>query len=53
MRGWPLATCAAFSLALNFKQMCLYLAPAFFCYMLAGCFRAGVRGLIIAFVDGF
>jgi hypothetical protein len=27
------------SLALNFKQMSLYLAPAFFCYLLAGCLR--------------
>lgn len=35
----PLAACVAFSLALNFKQMCLYLAPAFFCYLLAGCLR--------------
>ena len=38
--GPPLACCVAFSLALNFKQMCLYLAPAFFCYLLAGCLRA-------------
>ena len=35
----PLLCCAAFSLALNFKQMCLYLAPAFFCHLLAGCIR--------------
>ena len=39
MRGRPLACCVAFSLALQFKQMCLYLAPAFFCYLLAGCLR--------------
>jgi len=37
--GRPLASAAAFSLALNFKQMSLYLAPAFFCYLLAGCLR--------------
>lgn len=37
--GRPLACCVAFSLALNFKQMSLYLAPAFFCYLLAGCFH--------------
>ena len=39
--GRPLASCVAFSLALNFKQMTLYLAPAFFCYLLAGCLRHG------------
>ena len=44
MAGRPLATCAAFSLALNFKQMSLYLAPAFFCYLLAGCVRPAARG---------
>ena len=38
--GRPLLCCVAFSLALNFKQMCLYLAPAFFCYLLAGCLKA-------------
>ena len=40
MMGWPLACSVAFSLALNFKQMSLYLAPAFFCYLLSGCLRA-------------
>ena len=44
MAGRPLATCIAFSLALNFKQMSLYLAPAFFCYLLAGCVRSVARG---------
>ena len=39
MGGRPLISAAAFSLALNFKQMSLYLAPAFFCYLLAGCLR--------------
>ena len=39
LTGRPLAASAAFSLALNFKQMSLYLAPAFFCYLLAGCLR--------------
>ena len=37
----PLLCSACFSLALNFKQMSLYLAPAFFCYLLAGCHRRG------------
>ena len=41
MVGWPLACSVAFCLALNFKQMSLYLAPAFFCYLLSGCLRAG------------
>ena len=36
----PHACTAAFCLALNFKQMSLYLAPAFFCYLLAGCLKA-------------
>jgi hypothetical protein len=39
MGGRPHASAIAFSLALNFKQMSLYLAPAFFCYLLAGCLR--------------
>mmetsp|Transcript_16108 Transcript_16108/g.36767 ORF Transcript_16108/g.36767 Transcript_16108/m.36767 type:complete len:334 (+) Transcript_16108:1-1002(+) len=38
--GWPVAASVAFSLALNFKQMSLYLAPGLFCYLLAGCLRA-------------
>lgn len=37
LTGRPLCGSIAFSLALNFKQMSLYLAPAFFCYLLAGC----------------
>jgi alpha-1,3-glucosyltransferase len=49
MAGRPLACCAAFSLALNFKQMSLYLAPAFFCYLLAGCLGAATaRGRVAA-----
>ncbi len=28
-----------FCLALNYKQMSLYYAPAFFCYLLAKCYR--------------
>ncbi len=28
-----------FCLALNCKQMSLYYAPAFFCYLLAKCYR--------------
>ena len=39
LSGYPLASSVAFSLALNFKQMSLYLAPAFFTYLLAGCLR--------------
>ena len=31
------------ALALNFKQMSLYLAPAIFCYLLAGCLRAATK----------
>ena len=44
LRDRPLA-CAAFcfTLALNFKQMSLYLAPAIFCYLLAGCLRAATK----------
>ena len=44
--GRPLASSAAFSLALNFKQMSLYLAPAFFCYLLSGCMRRGESSLM-------
>lgn len=40
LSGRPLACCVCFSLALNFKQMTLYLAPAFFCYLLAGCLHS-------------
>lgn len=42
--GWPLARCllpaaVLFCLSLNFKQMSLYYAPAFFCHMLGLCLR--------------
>jgi alpha-1,3-glucosyltransferase len=40
---WPVACCVAFSLSLNFKQMGLYLAPAVFCYLMAGVVRRPTR----------
>ena len=43
LRGRPLACAFCFTLALNFKQMSLYLAPAIFCYLLAGCLRAATK----------
>lgn len=46
MNGQPLRCSACFSLALNFKQMTLYLAPAVFCYLLAGCLRRGSTRLL-------
>ena len=45
LSGRPLACCVAFSLSLNFKQMGLYLAPAVFCYLLAGVLRTRGVGL--------
>jgi len=44
--GWDIAGAAAFVLALNYKQMELYHAMPFFCYLLGSCFTsAGWKSL--------
>ncbi|MED6282876.1 Glucosyltransferase-like protein [Characodon lateralis] len=47
--GWDTLGSMAFSLALNYKQMELYHALPFFCYLLGKCVKAGLvgRGLIL------
>uniref|UniRef100_A0A3P9IZZ7 Alpha-1,3-glucosyltransferase n=1 Tax=Oryzias latipes TaxID=8090 RepID=A0A3P9IZZ7_ORYLA len=42
--GWDALGSIAFSLALNYKQMELYHALPFFCYLLGKCFKAGLMG---------
>ncbi|CAG5863431.1 unnamed protein product [Menidia menidia] len=46
--GWDALGSIAFSLALNYKQMELYHALPFFCYLLGKCIRVGLvgRGLL-------
>uniref|UniRef100_A0A8C7ZSB4 Alpha-1,3-glucosyltransferase n=1 Tax=Oryzias sinensis TaxID=183150 RepID=A0A8C7ZSB4_9TELE len=46
--GWDALGSIAFSLALNYKQMELYHALPFFCYLLGKCFKAGLMGHGIA-----
>ncbi|XP_027884523.1 dolichyl pyrophosphate Man9GlcNAc2 alpha-1,3-glucosyltransferase [Xiphophorus couchianus] len=47
--GWNSLGSLAFSLALNYKQMELYHALPFFCYLLGKCIKAGLigRGFIL------
>ncbi|KAM4738698.1 dolichyl pyrophosphate Man9GlcNAc2 alpha-1,3-glucosyltransferase [Anableps anableps] len=42
--GWNVLGSMAFSLALNYKQMELYHALPFFCYLLGKCIKAGRAG---------
>ncbi|KAK6484438.1 dolichyl pyrophosphate Man9GlcNAc2 alpha-1,3-glucosyltransferase [Huso huso] len=42
--GWDLCGSLAFCLALNYKQMELYHALPFFCYLLGKCTREGLTG---------
>ncbi|KAM3875955.1 dolichyl pyrophosphate Man9GlcNAc2 alpha-1,3-glucosyltransferase [Diretmus argenteus] len=42
--GWDALGSLAFSLALNYKQMELYHALPFFCYLLGKCFKQGLMG---------
>ncbi|XP_024135173.1 dolichyl pyrophosphate Man9GlcNAc2 alpha-1,3-glucosyltransferase [Oryzias melastigma] len=42
--GWDALASIAFSLALNYKQMELYHALPFFCYLLGKCIKAGLIG---------
>nr|XP_023650318.1 dolichyl pyrophosphate Man9GlcNAc2 alpha-1,3-glucosyltransferase [Paramormyrops kingsleyae] len=42
--GWDLLGSLAFTLALNYKQMELYHALPFFCYLLGKCVRQGLTG---------
>ncbi|KAK1165051.1 dolichyl pyrophosphate Man9GlcNAc2 alpha-1,3-glucosyltransferase [Acipenser oxyrinchus oxyrinchus] len=42
--GWDLCGSLAFCLALNYKQMELYHALPFFCYLLGKCTRKGLTG---------
>ncbi|XP_012733523.2 dolichyl pyrophosphate Man9GlcNAc2 alpha-1,3-glucosyltransferase [Fundulus heteroclitus] len=42
--GWDMSGSVAFCLALNYKQMELYHALPFFCYLLGKCARAGLLG---------
>ncbi|KAF7655389.1 hypothetical protein LDENG_00056890 [Lucifuga dentata] len=47
--GWDVLGSLAFSLALNYKQMELYHALPFFCYLLGKCIKQGLmgRGLLL------
>ncbi|XP_062854099.1 dolichyl pyrophosphate Man9GlcNAc2 alpha-1,3-glucosyltransferase [Trichomycterus rosablanca] len=47
--GWDLLGSLAFTLALNYKQMELYHALPFFCYLLGKCIKQGLmgRGLVL------
>uniref|UniRef100_A0A669BIS0 Alpha-1,3-glucosyltransferase n=1 Tax=Oreochromis niloticus TaxID=8128 RepID=A0A669BIS0_ORENI len=47
--GWDVLGSMAFSLALNYKQMELYHALPFFCYLLGKCIKTGLigRGLFL------
>ncbi|XP_017275889.1 dolichyl pyrophosphate Man9GlcNAc2 alpha-1,3-glucosyltransferase [Kryptolebias marmoratus] len=42
--GWDVVGSMAFSLALNYKQMELYHALPFFCYLLGKCVKVGLMG---------
>lgn len=42
--GWDVLGSMAFSLALNYKQMELYHALPFFCYLLGKCIKTGLMG---------
>ncbi|XP_061739673.1 dolichyl pyrophosphate Man9GlcNAc2 alpha-1,3-glucosyltransferase [Nerophis ophidion] len=42
--GWDALGSMAFTLALNYKQMELYHALPFFCYLLGKCVKLGLRG---------
>lgn len=42
--GWDVSGSVAFSLALNYKQMELYHALPFFCYLLGKCIKLGLMG---------
>ncbi|KAM9384074.1 dolichyl pyrophosphate Man9GlcNAc2 alpha-1,3-glucosyltransferase [Pholidichthys leucotaenia] len=42
--GWDALGSVAFALALNYKQMELYHALPFFCYLLGKCVKAGLTG---------
>lgn len=42
--GWDVSGAMAFSLALNYKQMELYHALPFFCYLLGKCIKLGLMG---------
>ncbi|XP_061154006.1 dolichyl pyrophosphate Man9GlcNAc2 alpha-1,3-glucosyltransferase isoform X2 [Syngnathus typhle] len=42
--GWDGLGSMAFTLALNYKQMELYHALPFFCYLLGKCFKMGITG---------
>ncbi|XP_056133277.1 dolichyl pyrophosphate Man9GlcNAc2 alpha-1,3-glucosyltransferase [Lampris incognitus] len=42
--GWDVLGSLAFSLALNYKQMELYHALPFFCYLLGKCIKQGLMG---------
>uniref|UniRef100_A0A665UL90 Alpha-1,3-glucosyltransferase n=1 Tax=Echeneis naucrates TaxID=173247 RepID=A0A665UL90_ECHNA len=42
--GWDVSGSMAFSLALNYKQMELYHALPFFCYLLGKCVKLGLMG---------
>ncbi|TRY53987.1 hypothetical protein DNTS_015546 [Danionella cerebrum] len=42
--GWDMFGSLAFTLALNYKQMELYHALPFFCYLLGKCIRLGLTG---------
>lgn len=42
--GWDALGSVAFCLALNYKQMELYHALPFFCYLLGKCIKVGLLG---------
>jgi hypothetical protein len=46
LRGRWLISAVAFALALNYKQMLLYFAPAFFVYLLAVSWRGGLTAVL-------
>lgn len=49
-KGYDVLGAIAFSLALNYKQMELYHALPFFCYLLGGCWKSSLLGGIGKFV---
>uniref|UniRef100_A0A3Q0RSG6 Alpha-1,3-glucosyltransferase n=1 Tax=Amphilophus citrinellus TaxID=61819 RepID=A0A3Q0RSG6_AMPCI len=48
--GWDVLGSVAFSLALNYKQMELYHALPFFCYLLGRCIKTGLMGRLFLLV---
>lgn len=50
--GWDVLGSVAFSLALNYKQMELYHALPFFCYLLGKCVKRGLmsKGWVFLFI---